>query len=175
MQVEQIPIHNLKPAPYNPRSLSAHAFENLQRSLDSYGMPQPIVVNRRSGFIVGGHQRWQAAQALGWETVPVIYVDLDDAAERKLNVMFNDAKFQGEFDNDQLTELLHSLEPADLAELDYSDEDIAKLQDGWAGEDKDKSEQPESFTIAQLLDRAGRWPDEAQRNLLLQFINGLKF
>ncbi len=36
-----------------------------------------------------GHQRVKAAEASGIEELPVVYVDLDDAAEKQLNIALN--------------------------------------------------------------------------------------
>jgi ParB-like chromosome segregation protein Spo0J len=131
MEMVEVLIDQIKPAAYNPRAIDAKSFENLQRSLDTYGMPQPVVVNKRNNTIVGGHQRWEAAKALAWEKVPVVYVDLDDTEERKLNIALNDPKFQGEFDTDKLSEVLHGLGEEDLADLDYTMEEVETLQDGY--------------------------------------------
>ena len=54
-------------APYNPRRISDHDLDRLRSSLRFFGTVEPIVVNRRSGHIGGGHQR-----------VPPIGPHLDD-------------------------------------------------------------------------------------------------
>jgi ParB-like chromosome segregation protein Spo0J len=64
-------------APYNPRRISDHDLEALRRSLRFFGTVEPVVVNRRSGRIVGGHQRVRAAEPRD-RYPPVVYVDLDD-------------------------------------------------------------------------------------------------
>ena len=65
-------------APYNPRKISDHDLDRLRRSLKFFGTVEPIVVNRRSRHIVGGHQRVRAAEAEGIDSLPVVYVNLDD-------------------------------------------------------------------------------------------------
>lgn len=140
MEIIEVPINQIKAADYNPRAMDAQPFENLQRSLDTFGMPQPIVVNKRNQTIVGGHQRWQAAKALAWEKVPVIYVDLDEREERKFNVMLNSPKFQGVFDTDMLAEVLHDMEAEDLADLDYTEEEVETMQDGYVDHELDDDE-----------------------------------
>lgn len=52
-------------APYNPRKMPAREMAALRRSMRTWGAVQPVVVNRRSSHIVGGHQRVQAAAAEG--------------------------------------------------------------------------------------------------------------
>ncbi len=49
--------------------------------LDEIGWVQQIIVNRRTGHLVDGHLRVEAARQHGEESVPVLYVDLDEAEE----------------------------------------------------------------------------------------------
>ena len=95
--MELVSITLIKPAKYNPRAISESAFQGLCESLRKFGMPQPLVVNSRSGTLVSGHQRLKAAQAIGWADVPVVYVDLEPAAEKALNVTLNNRSIAGDF------------------------------------------------------------------------------
>ena len=83
-------------APWNPRRIAEHDLDALRRSLRFFGTVEPIVVNRRSGHIVGGHQRVKAAEAEGMPSLPVVYVDLDDPSEKQLNLALN--RIRGEWD-----------------------------------------------------------------------------
>lgn len=49
--------------------------------LDDVGWVQCVVINRRTGHVVDGHLRRLLALQRGETTVPVIYVDLDEAEE----------------------------------------------------------------------------------------------
>jgi hypothetical protein len=123
MEIKEIKTSEINPAKYNPRQISDAAFEGLKESIKKFGMPQPIVVNIRDGanVIVGGHMRLRAAEALGWETVPVIEVDLSPAEEKALNVTLNNKHIAGEY-----TEALGDL----LAEirLDLGDDFMKDLR-----------------------------------------------
>lgn len=162
--IEYVPTDSLKPASYNPRIVNAKDFESLQKSIDQFGWAEPICVNKRSGNIVGGHARWQAAKALGLSPVPVIYVDLDDAHERSLNIALN--KISGEFDNDMLSELLLDLD-ADMLELTgFNDDELAALSaDPF---DEPEAEQPaksteRKYSTDQLREFAkSYYPDQLQ-------------
>ena len=83
-------------AQFNPRTIADHDLEALRRSLRHFGTVEPIVVNRRSGHIVGGHQRVKAALAEAIEFLPVVYVDLDDPSEKQLNLALNKIRSEGE-------------------------------------------------------------------------------
>jgi len=117
-------------ARYNPRKITEHDLEALRRSLKFFGTVEPIVVNRRSGHIVGGHQRVRAAEAEGIESLPVVHVDLDDPSEKQLNLALN--RISGEFDVDKLAEVLADLEAAgaDLAMTGFTDAEIQELVSG---------------------------------------------
>jgi len=95
-------------ASWNPRRIDDHDLAALRRSLKFFGTVEPIVVNTRSGHIVGGHQRVRAAEAEGIDTLPVVYVDLDDPSEKQLNLALN--RISGEFDLEKLQEVLADLQ-----------------------------------------------------------------
>ena len=114
-------------APYNPRKISDHDLAALRRSLKFFGTVEPVVVNRRSGHIVGGHQRVRAAEAEGIEALPVVYVELDEPSERQLNLALN--RISGEFDTEKLAVVLSDLEAAgaDLELTGFTDDELAEL------------------------------------------------
>ncbi|MCP3938831.1 MAG: ParB N-terminal domain-containing protein, partial [Actinomycetia bacterium] len=95
-------------APYNPRTISDHDLVALGRSMTTFGVVEPVIVNRRTSRIVGGHQRVKAAEAQGIAELPVVHVDLSETEERQLNVALN--RISGEFDLDKLADLLKELE-----------------------------------------------------------------
>jgi len=102
-------IASLKAAPYNPRKISSKALDGLKASLERWGVVQDVVVNRRTGYIVGGHQRVAALKAAGVKEVPVCWVDLDESEEKALNVALNNPHISGEFD-ETLQELLAEIQ-----------------------------------------------------------------
>ena len=80
-------------ASYNPRRIDPDQLLALRRSLRTFGAIEPVVANRRTGRIVGGHQRVRAAEAEGFETLPVVWVDLDETGERQLNLAREFARY----------------------------------------------------------------------------------
>lgn len=103
------PIGELKPAGYNPRKISERAREGLTESLTRFGIVQPIVWNKRSGNIVGGHQRFDVLVRQGVELVEVVEVDLDDRDEAALNVALNNPEIQGEWDMSKIETLIKDI------------------------------------------------------------------
>jgi len=114
-------------APYNPRTISDHDLAALGRSMTTFGVVEPVVVNRRTGRIVGGHQRVRAAEVQGIAELPVVHVDLDEVQEKTLNLALN--KISGAFDVDKLSEILKELDSlgADLDLTGFSDVELDSL------------------------------------------------
>ena len=68
MEIQTLPIADLHPAKYNPRKdlrPGDPEYEKLKRSISTFGNVEPIVWNRRTGNVVGGHQRLKVLTELG--------------------------------------------------------------------------------------------------------------
>lgn len=114
-EFQNIPITELKPASYNPRRDLRPGdveYEKLKASIQSFGYVEPVVWNRRTGNIVGGHQRFNVLVDLGYDEVPCIVIDLDDNQEKALNIALN--KISGAWDVPRLTSLLLELSESDF-------------------------------------------------------------
>jgi ParB-like chromosome segregation protein Spo0J len=116
MKIEQVHIDELIPAPYNPRRMDEVQFNGLKASLKVFGIVEPVVANKRNKHIVGGHMRVEAWFSMGNDTIPVVWVDLDDKQEKKLNVLLNSQAISGKYDQDKLAEILTEFSADD----DYS-------------------------------------------------------
>ena len=100
MELEKVKIEQLEPATYNPRQISTKQFNDLKESITKFGMVDPLIVNKNSYTIVGGHQRYKICKQLGYKEIGCIILDLDKEQERELNIRLN--KNTGEFDMDIL-------------------------------------------------------------------------
>ncbi len=99
-QVRVMKLEALTPAPYNPRMISDAAARGLRASLRRFGLVQPIVWNRRTKHVVGGHQRIDALKSLGKTEAQVVLVDLPESEEKALNVTLNNPAITGAFTDD---------------------------------------------------------------------------
>lgn len=121
-------INDLKAADYNPRvqlQPGMKEYEKLKNSLDEFGFVEPPVFNKRTGTLVGGHQRVQVAKDLGYTEVTVSVVDLTEAQEKALNVALN--KISGTWDEEKLSELLQSLDDEMLGLTGFDDDELLDL------------------------------------------------
>jgi ParB/RepB/Spo0J family partition protein len=90
--VEYVPPDSIEPNEYNPNRQSEYEFELLCRSMGEDGFTQPIIVMRSTRKIVDGEHRWRAARKLGYEAVPVVFVDMTEAQRRIATLRHNRAR-----------------------------------------------------------------------------------
>src|SRR4051812_46587337 len=110
MKIARIAIGRLDPAPYNPRldlKPGDPDYERLKRSLEEFGCVEPLVWNKRSGHLVGGHQRLKVLAANGDTHADVSVVSLSPEREKALNIALN--KISGGWDEAKLAQLLDEL------------------------------------------------------------------
>lgn len=68
----------------NPKNMNSHSkeqIERLEKLIDFQGFRNPIIVSNRTGFVVAGHGRIEAARNMGMSLVPVMYQDFDNEAQ----------------------------------------------------------------------------------------------
>jgi ParB family transcriptional regulator, chromosome partitioning protein len=81
--LKSIPIAQVGRNPFQPRTeFNAEELLELQESLNSSGLLQPITVRRRPGKdgfeLIAGERRLRAATKLGWKEIPAIIKEIDD-------------------------------------------------------------------------------------------------
>ena len=68
MNVQKFRIADIKPAPYNPRKTlkpGDDEWEALSRSLERFGLVEPLIINSKTGLLVSGHQRLNVLKSKG--------------------------------------------------------------------------------------------------------------
>ena len=111
MHIETIPIHQINPAPYNPRKDLRPGdleYQKLKQSITTFGYVEPLVWNKRSGVLVSGHQRLKVIIEQGVNEIEVSVVDLPLEKEKALNIALN--KIEGSWDENKLALLLNELQ-----------------------------------------------------------------
>lgn len=117
-QFRRVPLHLINPAPYNPRvdlKPGDPRYEKLRRSIEDFGLVEPLVWNEQTGNLVGGHQRLRVLTEQGVQDVEVVVVDLTPEREKALNLALN--KIQGDWDQEKLGLLLDEL--SKIPEFDF--------------------------------------------------------
>jgi hypothetical protein len=73
-------VADLREHPQNPNKHGAEQLRLLAKVISATGWRSPVVVSARSGFMIKGHGRLQAARLAGWESVPVDVQEYADEA-----------------------------------------------------------------------------------------------
>ena len=155
MQIEKLKIEQLKPADYNPRKKlkpGDKEFEKLKKSIEEFGYVEPIILNKRTNTVVGGHQRLEVMKHLGYTEVDCVIVDLDEQKEKALNIALN--KISGEWDTELLTDLLKELDQNGIVSLTGFESE--ELDDLFAGTEYNVSE--DNFDVQEALEETEKKP-----------------
>ncbi|MGX8709455.1 MAG: site-specific DNA-methyltransferase [bacterium] len=115
MLIEKIQTERLIPADYNPRKdlkPGDPEYEKLKRSLEEFGYVEPVIWNKTTSHVVGGHQRLKVLLDMGITEVECVVVDMDAEKEKALNIALN--KISGDWDKDKLALLISDLQGADF-------------------------------------------------------------
>ena len=130
---ETISRDMIKNAPYNPRIMDEKAKKRLRKNIAKHGLVAALTWNRRTGNLVGGHQRLEQLDALEKTKdydLTVCVVDVDEREEAALNVQLNNPSMQGEWDLDKLANMSEEFD-LDLSEdLGFTESDIDFMFEG---------------------------------------------
>ncbi len=160
MIIEKKNTADLLPADYNPRKdlkPGDAEYEKLKRSIEQFGYVEPVIWNKATGRVVGGHQRLKVLIDMGMTEVDCVVVELSEEKEKALNVALN--KISGDWDKDKLALLIADLQGADFdvsltgfepAEIDALFKDTIK--DGVKDDDFDVGAELEKPTFSKAGD-----------------------
>jgi len=146
MEIKKLSIDKLHPAKYNPRKELKPGdpeFEKLKRSIEEFGLVEPIILNKRTGNVVGGHQRLSVLKHLGYTETDCVIIDLDETKEKALNVALN--KISGEWDDGLLSALLKDIENSGF-DVSLTGFDVVEIESMFDDEDdiiEDEPPEPE--------------------------------
>lgn len=137
-QIKRIHRSQLKGAPYNPRRITDANKRKLKASVAKNGMVGAITWNERTGFIVGGHQRVSVMDAIEGTKdylLDVAVIDVSDAEERAINIALNNQSAMGDWDMEQLGEMLQ--DGVDLEAAAFEAADVKNMFGDEVFEDRD--------------------------------------
>lgn len=165
----------IKPASYNPRTISDEGKKALKRSIKLYGVVGGIVVNQATGYtIVGGHQKVAVLDELNkydkssYENDYMLRVELinvDEKTEKQLNITLNNPNVGGQWDFDALAQIVPDIDwkDAGLTDADLNmigvdfllqTEEESSLADALSDMMSPVTEQKEADKAAKQLERA---------------------
>ena len=132
-ETETISRDMIKNAPYNPRIMDPKSKKRLKQAIAKHGLVAALTWNKRTGNLVGGHQRLEQLDALEKNKdyeLTVCVVDVDEREEAALNVQLNNPSMQGAWDLDKLANMTEEFD-LDLSEdLGFTESDIDFMFEG---------------------------------------------
>ncbi len=125
----------LRPNPANPNRHGAGQIQLLAAIIRDHGWRAPITVSKRSGLIVRGHGRLEAALLLGCEQVPVDYQDYASEAEELADLLADNRLSElAELDEEGLRRLIAKVRESDpefnVELTGFMEDEIARLFEG---------------------------------------------
>ena len=150
MLIERKHTADLIPADYNPRKdlkPGDPEYDKLKRSMEQFGYVEPVIWNKATGRVVGGHQRLKVLMDMGVTEVECVVVELDEDREKALNIALN--KISGDWDKDKLMLLISDLQGADF-DVSLTGFDPAEIDDLFKDSLKDGVKDDEFDVDAEL-------------------------
>jgi hypothetical protein len=126
--ITQVPVNEIEAHPDNANKGDIAA---ITESVRINGFYSALIVQSSTGYILAGNHRYFAALALGYEEVPVIYLDVDDEEAKRIMIVDNRTTRLGHDDTDLLRIVLEELGDSDVGLLGtgYTHADLQTLQD----------------------------------------------
>ncbi len=120
MEIEKIKLKDLKPSNYNPRKISDKELLKLEDSMEKFGYVEPIIFNKKTSNIVGGHQRFKvlSKKLKPDDNIDVVIVDLDEYQEKALNLALN--RISGDWEDIKLADILKDIKDNSKELLKYT-------------------------------------------------------
>lgn len=130
MNIKRIKLADVRPAAYNPRKRlkpGEKEYEALKASIERWSLVEPLVVNLRTGNLVGGHQRYNVLIDLGHTEAEAAVVDLDERQEKLLNIALN--RVEGQWDYSKLEDLFSEFGMEDIFATGFTEGEMKTLFD----------------------------------------------
>lgn len=90
--IKKIKILEIEPNVTQARKkFDEEALNELAQSIKTYGILQPIIVEKKDGFyrIIAGERRWRAAKIAGIEEIPCLVRDEDEQKNKEISLIEN--------------------------------------------------------------------------------------
>lgn len=127
LQVEYVPITEIKPYRRNAKLHPQEQIEQIKNSMKEFGNIDPIGVWH--GEIVEGHGRYEALKQMGVKEIPIIRLDdLTDEQRRAYSLTHNKLTMNSDFDVALLDTELAEIETIDMTLLGFDDKEAEPIQ-----------------------------------------------
>lgn len=125
MEIIRLKINDITPYEKNAKIHTEAQIEQIKKSIQEFGMNDPIAVWGEKNTIVEGHGRLEALKQLGYTEVDCIRLDhLTDEERKDYTLAHNKINMNTGFDIDLLDEELDSIEDIDMSDFGFTEQDI---------------------------------------------------
>jgi hypothetical protein len=127
--ISLVDIDSIVPNPKNANRHSIEQIKRLEKLITYQGFRNPLIVSNRTGFLIVGHGRLEAATNLGIEKLPVIYQDFDsEAQEYAYLISDNEIARWAELDFQSVYDNLKEIEIEDVDLLGIDDFKLPEIE-----------------------------------------------
>ena len=135
LQIEYLPIDELKPYNKNARKHSEKDIKAIENSIKEFGFSDPIGIWSEKNIVVEGHGRLLAATRLGMDSVPCIRLDhMTDEQRKAYALAHNKTAELSKWFDELLWSELSDIENIDMQlfgfEIDNNDSEDGKAIEG---------------------------------------------
>jgi hypothetical protein len=142
-------IEELIPNPKNPNTHPQAQIELLAKVLKAQGFRQPIVVSKRSGFIVKGHGRLEASKLAGFSQVPIDEQEYENEAQEYADMIADNRLAEiSELDNQKLKDLIQELDTGeiDLELTGFANHELEQFMSQYFQDDATSDNEQDAYT-----------------------------
>lgn len=145
MKIVKLKLSELKPYEKNAKLHPKEQIEQIKKSIEEFGMNDPIAIWGKDNLIVEGHGRLEALKELGYEEVDCIRLDhLSDEERKAYTLVHNKLTMNSGFDFDILNDELLSIEDIDMTDFGFDIPIIEEEQEIIEDEVPDVPEKPKA-------------------------------
>lgn len=120
MEIIKLKISDLKPYKGNAKIHTQEQIEQIKKSIEQFGMNDPIAVWGEENVIVEGHGRIEALKQLGYDDVDVIRLDhLTDEERKAYTLAHNKINMNTGFDNKILDLELDDIQTINMEDFGF--------------------------------------------------------
>ena len=125
MEIIKIGINDLKPYEKNAKIHTQEQIEQIKKSIEQFGMNDPIAIWGKDNIIVEGHGRLEALKQLGYKEVDCIRLDhLTDEERKAYTLAHNKLTMNTDFDFNILDAELGDILNIDMSDFGFENLDI---------------------------------------------------
>ena len=136
--INLIDIESIVPNPKNANRHSPEQITRLEKLIKYQGFRNPLIISNRTGFLIVGHGRLEAAKNLGYKKLPVIYQDFEnEAQEYAYLISDNEIARWAELDKQAVYDELENIEIDDLELLGLEDFESPEIEEFEPQSDED--------------------------------------